>query len=89
MEDRSCIIPDFRPLGTPDSETSPATTLCGVFDGHMSAKAAEMAANNLHVFLSKGARRCPCLQALPEVTAAHQLCRLLSCSTADYNILGL
>ena len=59
MEDRNCIIPDFRPLGTPDSDMSPATTLSGVFDGHMSAKAAEMAAHNLHAFLSKGAWLCP------------------------------
>lgn len=54
MEDRSCIIPDFRPLGTPDSPDNVTTTLSGVFDGHLSAKAADMAANNLHAFLAKG-----------------------------------
>lgn len=54
MEDRSCIIPDFRPLGTPDSPENAATTFAGVFDGHLSAKASEMAANNLHSYLAKG-----------------------------------
>ena len=55
MEDRNVIIEDFRPLGSPDDPSKAFTTLCGVFDGHLSAKAAEMAANNLHVYLEKGA----------------------------------
>ena len=54
MEDRSCIIKDFRPLGTADHPDNAITTLAGVFDGHLSAKAAEMAANNLHEHLIKG-----------------------------------
>jgi serine/threonine protein phosphatase PrpC len=54
MEDRSCIINDFRPLGTADGPENATTTLCGVFDGHLSAKAADMAANNLHEHLAKG-----------------------------------
>lgn len=54
MEDRSCIINDFRPLGTADNPNNAVTTLSGVFDGHLSAKAAEMAANNLHTHLAKG-----------------------------------
>lgn len=53
MEDRSCIINDFRPLGTADHPDNATTTLSGVFDGHLSAKAAEMAANNLHEHLAK------------------------------------
>lgn len=55
MEDRSCIIEDFRPLGTGDGPEIASTTLCGVFDGHLSSKAANMAANNLHEHLSKEA----------------------------------
>ena len=58
MEDRSCIINDFRPLGTGDGPENATTTLCGVFDGHLSAKAADMAANNLHVHLSAGTFHC-------------------------------
>lgn len=54
MEDRNVIIKDFRPLGSPDSPDQAFTTLCGVFDGHLSAKAAEMAASNLHAYLEKG-----------------------------------
>ena len=54
MEDRSCIINDFRPLGSADDPVSAVTTISGVFDGHLSAKAAQMAANNLHVHLAKG-----------------------------------
>ena len=54
MEDRSCIITDFRPLGAADDPNNATTTLSGVFDGHLSSKAAEMAANNLHEHLSKG-----------------------------------
>lgn len=54
MEDRSCIIKDFRPLGSADNPSNATTTLSGVFDGHLSSKAAEMAANNLHEHLAKG-----------------------------------
>lgn len=54
MEDRSCIINDFRPLGSADNPDNAVTTLSGVFDGHLSAKAAQMAANNLHEHLARG-----------------------------------
>lgn len=54
MEDKNVIIEDFRPLGTPDSPSKAYTTFCGVFDGHLSARAAEMAANQLHVYLENG-----------------------------------
>lgn len=59
MEDRSCIISDFRPLGTADGPGNASTTLCGVFDGHLSAKAADMAANNLHEHLARGTESPP------------------------------
>ena len=75
MEDRSCVINDFRPLGTADHPNNAITTLSGVFDGHLSAKAADMAANNLHEHLIKGGDLVACKMPTLPRAASNVRCR--------------